>query len=548
MAAYQNGGNVQILNNDDPTKSQPEENMCRTRFIKFYSIIFLVVMPIVSVVFIGLALFYQPQTIFNEYGLPADCLLIFTYIGTVFGIISVVCSDNDHHSDSAPHKKHSYIAITFLFILGVGDALFTLTRSGDQLILIINQNFTLSSHCYRNIAVSTTENFLKTFCQLIILMFILYQLHKDSKEQKSPVSKFFHTCLAMYCLIQWLQILLQEVYEDEKKQDSCISTEDQDFKSFNEITPYLYPLGLEFRLACFIELLIISERFLDEEKNLNHNLVDRLETARNPIWQKVSNCWKCVPSFPICCTKTQVRLKKINKVLAKTLVPASGILLVTFSIAIVMFEEFNNNSTSHLTASISYNKADLTTLISKICEVILAGLISIHSIYSLGKLCKAENNQASASTDKGVNIKFKIDFVCLLIASVFLWAYCAITFVGSVSSYPKDNLTKHIKGLAVAASIIPIIQSIIQLISIWKVRQCRKILTEGINDMWIILSFAIWILDTFSAKEYNRNQIQSDFYGNSWDVLAPIFIPIAIFFRFHSCIIFANIKAEAYWD
>jgi hypothetical protein len=100
------------------------------------------------------------------------------------------------------------------------------------------------------------------------------------------------------------------------------------------------------------------------------------------------------------------------------------------------------------------------------------------------------------------------------------------------------------------ASVIPIIQSTLQLAVILNLskKQAEVLKTIEVTiNMWIILSFSIWLFDTFSAKEYHTNRIQEHAYGEKgWEKLRVIFIPMAIFYRFHSCIVFANMKAEVY--
>ncbi|CAF3970421.1 unnamed protein product, partial [Rotaria sordida] len=52
------------------------------------------------------------------------------------------------------------------------------------------------------------------------------------------------------------------------------------------------------------------------------------------------------------------------------------------------------------------------------------------------------------------------------------------------------------------------IQSIFQLIVIWRIPENANDLSPEDINTWIILSFAIWLFDTFSAKEYATNKIQ----------------------------------------
>ncbi|CAF2768899.1 unnamed protein product [Rotaria sp. Silwood2] len=323
----------------------------------------------------------------------------------------------------------------------------------------------------------------------------------------------------------------------------------------------------------------------------------------------INNCLKEVLSFISgCFTKIKRPLGKDDILFSSILVPVSGVFLVSLSIVIVLFEEFNTDDADHRVTEISNKNSSLLTLISEICEVILALIISLHSIYSLSKLGNKNNNPKQEPTVETVNnpeqkptvetannpeqkptaetvnnseqkptvepvnnpkqkptvdsvnyiekkssvqtfnIKFKIDFSFLLIANIFLNIYSGLTFVGSVKTKSEDKLTQYIRWLTLSASVIPIIQTMLQSIVIWQARQYHRKLTTGINKMWIILSFAIWLFDTFSAKGYQTNQIQICVYDRNWDVLAAIFIPMTIFFRFHSCIIFANIKDGVYWN
>jgi hypothetical protein len=556
MHDYEQTGS-RVVNPSNDNKSPSDDKTLRGRFMLGFWVLFLIILPLVSVILIGITLFGSSSTAFEEKGLAADVLLMITYIVIVYSIIAIFFSDDDRGSlqKASANHEHSNIAITFLFILGVGDSLFNMTRFGDQLILIINQNYTPNSHCLINIVVSATENLFKSFCQLCILMFILYQVNPSIKP-KFPVSKNFLMCLATFCLILWLQTLLQEVHHHKKKLDSCILPASQGVKSFDKITPYLYPLSLEFRFASFIELLMMPESFWNDKKNFLFKFCNWLKKKipctsciHNRKKQTIDNWLKKVLSFISgCFKKTQCSLGRCDELLGSILLPASGIFLVILSIVIVLFQEFNMNDSDHRVTAINDNNSNAITLISEICEVALAVIISTHSFYSLYKLCDEKTESVEALTGETVKIKFKIDFSFLLVANLCLYTYCCLTFAGSVQSKPEDKLTQYIRSLTLTASVIPIIQTTLQLIVIWKARQYKRRLTKGTNKMWIILSFAIWLFDTFSAKGYNTNQIQIGVYHKHWDVIAALFIPMAIFFRFHSCIIFANIKDGMYWD
>ena len=528
------------LNHSNGDQSHSDDKKIRKRLIWCFWSFFLILLPSSSIVLSGYALFGSSTTAFNEKGRVADILLMITYTVAVYGIIKTIrshtASNPPKNSASAHTENHSNIVLTFIFILGVGDSLFIMTRFGDQLILVTNKNYASDSQCSVNIGVSMLANSLKSLCQLCILMFIVYQLNHSIKF-RCQTSKIFLTCLAIFCLIEWIQILLQEVHHHKKKPDSCSLFTSQGLKQFNKITPYLYPLGLEYRFAAFIELLIMSECFRDNKENfvlkfynwLKEKVPCKCCTSKIKL-PTINNCLKKVLSIiSNCFRKIQSPLGKDDILFPLILLPTGGVFLVSLSIVIVLFQEFNMDDGDHRVTEIN-NKSDLLTLISEVCEIILTLIISLHSIYSLDKLCKKVDYTEQKSPIETVNVKFKIDFSFLFIANLFLNIYCVLTLVGSIKSKPESKLTQYIRWLTLTASVIPIIQTMIQLIVIWKVRHHNGKLTKGINQMWIILSFAVWLFDTFSAKGFNTNQIQIHVYSGSWDVLAALFIPMAIFF------------------
>ncbi|UJR16790.1 hypothetical protein I4U23_003689 [Adineta vaga] len=550
------------LNHSNVDKSFLNDDASSKPLISCFWVITLILFPLSSVVLIGFALFDSSTTAFNEKGQIADILLMFTYVITIYGIIrtvlSITHSVSIEHQTSIHTKKHSNIVFAFLFILGVGDSLFIMTRFGDQLILIINQNYAPGLHCSTNLALSMAANFLKSLCQLCILMFILHQLDHPFKFTKKE-SKIFLTCLSIFCLIQWAQILLQEVHFHKNKPDSCdiAALSNQGLKRFDQIAPFLYPLGLEHRFASFIELLIISECLGTSKNNIilkfyqwfskNISCINCVANRKvSAMCKYPKNMLSC---FSVCFKKIKRPLGKNDILFPSILLPAIGILLVSLSVVIVLFQEANTDDDDHRrSTTVVYEKSSMLTLISEVCEIILLSIMSLYSIYSLDKLCQKENILAQVSQGQTVNMEFIIDFAILIISNLFLDIYCCVTLVGSVISEAQEELTQSIRWLTLTASLIPIIQTTFQLTIIWKVRRYNGMLNKGINQMWIILSFAIWLFDTFSAKAYDTNEIQISVYSGSWDILAALFVPMSLFFRFHSCIMFANIKDGAYWE
>ncbi|CAF0815835.1 unnamed protein product [Adineta ricciae] len=543
----------------DVNKTHPTDEVHPQPLIWCFWIIFLILVPLSSVILIGFALFDDSITAFNGNGRVADLLMMVSYIVAIYGIVRIILTTASSISvqqiTSTHTKNHSNIVLAFIFILGVGDTLFIMTRFGDQLIMILNHNYFPGLECSPNLAVSMIANFLKSLCQLCILMFILHQLNHSIKFKKHG-SKIFLTCLSIFSLIQWAQILLQEVHYHKNVPDSCDLSTTQSLQRFDQITPYLYPLGLEYRFACFLELLIMSECLGTSKNNIilkfyfwfNKKIACKVCMANTKI-VSVSGCLrKALSCFGTCFRKIKRPLGKNDILFPAILLPAIGTLLVSLSIIIVLFQEVNTDDQHRRSSLVHSEKNSLLTLISEICEIILLVIISFYSVYSLDKLCKKQHEVDHVSHVGPINMEFIVDFAILLISNLFLHIYCLVTLVGSVISDADDRLTEFIRWLTFTASVIPIIQTILQLMIIWKVRRYNGLLHKGINQMWIMLGFAIWLFDTFSAKAYDTNEIQISVYSGSWDILAALFVPMSLFFRFHSCIMFANIKDGMYWD
>ena len=63
----------------------------------------------------------------------------------------------------------------------------------------------------------------------------------------------------------------------------------------------------------------------------------------------------------------------------------------------------------------------------------------------------------------------------------------------------------------------------------------------------IIVNFGLWIVNTFMLKSLHHLEIVNQFYGKgAWDILVKTFMPLAIFYRFHTAVCFAEIWQNAY--
>ena len=500
------------------------------------------IISVLSIVSLGLAiraLMVNDDAPFNWYGSISDVILIQIYLFIMFGIVKFTKSidtNNSHHKTKTKAHPISFITLTFLVILGFGDSLFNLTRLGDQFIIILNQNYPSNNECKWFIATSAIENALRCACQLCILMFLMF-LMENPHQSKTISLRIFASGVSVFSFFQWLMIIFQEIeYEknEHEPHSRCKLNSTAFIKSFEDIEPFLYPLGIEFRFACFIEYLAMADIVLPEKYRACYRIYTWLSRVVYRVGEFISSMVKLlfqrmigkIRCFSAC---TSVGRSSYRKPFSYIFLRTSGIFLVSISMIFVFFQDYNSN------------KTNIITIISESCEIVLGIAILVHTIRSLQK--------SSATLGKEININrhFKIDFMFMLFAISFMLIYCCLTLIGASIYVHSDQMTLTIKSLTIIASIIPLIQTPLQVTFIWEVRKDEIKSFRIHNDMWIILSFAIWLFDTFSAKKFSTNTIQTSYFDH-WNIWAAICVPMTIFFRFHSCVVFAKMKAGVYAD
>ncbi len=63
----------------------------------------------------------------------------------------------------------------------------------------------------------------------------------------------------------------------------------------------------------------------------------------------------------------------------------------------------------------------------------------------------------------------------------------------------------------------------------------------------LLLNISMWIVNTFQLKELANSSIMSSFYGNfAWIIMIQLFLPLSIFYRFHSAVCLTEIWSKAY--
>ncbi len=158
--------------------------------------------------------------------------------------------------------------------------------------------------------------------------------------------------------------------------------------------------------------------------------------------------------------------------------------------------------------------------------------------------------------------EYFIDLLVLVLSNIILIIFCGFTLYAANKSLNSNtsNILKSKAGtttlnvdknkklleLTIAASVLILIESIMQTAFIiyytYLSNKINKKISNGFINILIYINFTIWLFDTFTAKKDETNEIYIYAYGfDLWDLVGIVFIPLTIFYRFHSCILLIKI-------
>ena len=136
----------------------------------------------------------------------------------------------------------------------------------------------------------------------------------------------------------------------------------------------------------------------------------------------------------------------------------------------------------------------------------------------------------------------------------FIFLFC---FRLSTEMYfAKDtDLAGDLAKIGLLASLFNICQSLMQVTLIRD--GCYRIARDndqvhrkpGRNwlSLLICVNLSLWLVNTFQMKEIYNGAIFKSMYGTlTWLIIVHMFLPLAIFFRFHSAVCLSDLWIEAY--
>lgn len=383
------------------------------------------------------------------------------------------------------------------------------------------------------------ENGVKSIYHIGLLVFIIYnKQYKRALNCRS--AKFFIGILSISCLYQWLFIVFQEMYEESIK-EGIYHNETHTNNTVGQTI--LFPLGIEFRVQCFIELLAMSlfevssdchetsrvGRLMHKSYSIFILCLDSIFRVLNYIYNKLFCFHK--PAF-------KSNFEKIKSPLyffSLFILIIISIVMASASVVIIFFDE-------------SYLTEVVVVEVSKITEIVFH-LISIAYSAILIKVLRKNSKYRYYNSDQGHNIEsieMKVDFISLTISNIALILYAIIASTGIIITFIAKNGSYTTKVLGLLDVTLPAIQSILQVIIIWQLGTKLSI-HKGFLHTLILINFALWLFNSFSATKNDIIVFEAKVYGSdTWEIISSVFLPLSIFFNFHSSLIIVKISSNKY--
>ena len=455
--------------------------------------------------------------------------------------------------------KSQIILTTIIIIIGFSDTLYNLTEFLNTLFLIINKQFDFVTCGYASIATVIIERFIKIFYQLFILLFIIqYENYYMALSKKVVYLKIFIFYLLLSFLIQWCYIILQQVYEDDM---SCLtnSTLNTTITSFETYEPILFPLAIEFRIFCFIE--IVNLYFCIEKING----VTEVTTLDQDVGESQSD-----DEIVIVERRQQQDSSQATPNDFYSIPIMFGIFLMSCTIGFIFFQNDNFDGKSN-------NSLILVT--NEFFEVIILFVGIILLIFLLKNVLRMKNSRVSLKNSimlvlwpfhksrfqKNIGfckqfsvwkrndfatIEAKIDLFILNVSCLTLVVYSGLSisslteFInGSLSSTDTIKQTGKILGIVTLCILLidVILQTLLIGFMLHNQNQARLKLKKLIQFL-VLLNFILWLIDTFSAKKYFSNAYET----SMWKIMGPMLIPVSLFYRIQSCVVLIKIFFDKY--
>ena len=203
--------------------------------------------------------------------------------------------------------------------------------------------------------------------------------------------------------------------------------------------------------------------------------------------------------------------------------------LVTLTITLILYFSLVNQERFHLIAVLIINVTD-TAINIFMCIAIIIGFIQVRNL----RFVQAENEHD----------------VLLIIGASGIFLYSSYTIIAGYLS--KDAFEPT--SLVMVNGAVELIQVNLQLLFIADLKHKNIGEEHGhskpgrqIVTFLILSNLGLWVSCNFEIQKVNATPDQLQFYGFfPWIIIQRITLPLCVFFRFHSTVVFAELWKDCY--
>ena len=198
--------------------------------------------------------------------------------------------------------------------------------------------------------------------------------------------------------------------------------------------------------------------------------------------------------------------------------------LVTLTITLILYFSLVNQEQYHLIAVLIINVTD-TAINIFMCIAIIIGFVQVRNL----RFVQAENEHDGL----------------LLIGASGIFLYASYTIIAGYLSKNAFEPT----SLVIINGIVELVQVNLQLLFIADLKHKNIAEEHGrtkpgrqIVTFLILSNLGLWITYNFEIQKVNATPDQLQFYGFfPWIIIQRITLPLCVFFRFHSTVVFAEL-------
>ncbi len=144
--------------------------------------------------------------------------------------------------------------------------------------------------------------------------------------------------------------------------------------------------------------------------------------------------------------------------------------------------------------------------------------------------------------------------------NLLLIALCGYYFMMFFMAIASANHVNHdeqmdMTTLHISSNAVTFVQSTLQTVYILDAMRRHSISSDHVMSkpgrsmvsFLLVSNMALWLVNTFQLKELTFSKTMINFYGEfTWIITSQMFLPLAIFYRFHSVVCLAEIWSHAY--